>query len=113
MASKIPLPLNLTHCLVQYIKNKKNQRIGVLVAIPDPINHWYRVGWSKCNMWAEPFSKDKALEIAFGRAQANSDFSNMPKSMWNNYYTFVDRCNAYYKIDMPYNVHQSAMLTLS
>jgi len=105
MASKIPLPENLKHCLIQYIKNKQNQRIGVMVAIPDPESHWYSVGWSKCNHWADSFNKEKALDIAFGRAQAHSDMSAMPKSLWGSdlYHKFIDRCDAYFKVDLVEN----------
>lgn len=103
MASKIPLPENLKHCLIQFIKNKQNQRIGVLVAIPDPNAHWYRVGWSACHKYLDTFDREKALAIAFGRAQANSDMSTIPKSLWlsETYHTFMDRCDAYYKEDLP------------
>ena len=101
MATKIPLPQNLKHCLIQFVKNKQNQRVGVLVAIPDPGAHLYRIGYSKCNMWAERFNRERALEIAFGRAQANCDLTKMPKSWLRNglYHQFMDRCDRYYKED--------------
>lgn len=101
MASKIPLPENKNHILVQFIRNKKNQRIGVLVGIPDPENRFYRIGWSQARSHVEKFDKEQGMKIALGRAQANSDMSEMPKSLHLSplYHQFMDRCDAYFKVN--------------
>ena len=97
MANKIPLPENLKHCLIQYIKNKDHQRVGVLVAIPGPNNIGYSLGWSRAHSYMDKFNREHGLDIAFGRAQAMSDLKEMPNSMITEYNKFRDRVDRYYK----------------
>lgn len=50
--------------LVQYVKNKHGQRIGCVVALSE-----HQIGWSLCKVKLDKFSKDKAIQIAKGRAE--------------------------------------------
>ncbi len=48
--------------LVQYVRNRKNQKIGVVVATDKE-----RLGWSLCCK-TDRFDKERGLQIAIGRA---------------------------------------------
>ena len=48
--------------LIQYIRNKNNQPIGVVVAVDK-----YKVGYSLCKK-GDRFDKQRGFEIAVGRA---------------------------------------------
>ena len=51
--------------LVKYVKNKRGQRIGVVVAIARD-----RIGWSKCNFAkGDKFDRDRGKMIASKRAE--------------------------------------------
>jgi len=76
--------------LVKYIKNRKNQKIGVLVAKEKD-----KVGWSLCHK-KDIFDKEKALRIAIGRADVGSN-KEIPNSVFIDYNEFVDRAKRYYK----------------
>jgi len=60
------------HPLIEYVKSGKpgrEERVGVLIAMLHPIERdRVLVGFSKCNMKMDKFSKKIGLQIAFGRA---------------------------------------------
>jgi hypothetical protein len=56
--------------IVQYIRNGRNQRIGVVVAIDAE-----RVGWSVCNK-KDHFDKEKAVRLAVGRAELANELKD-------------------------------------
>lgn len=66
--------------IVQYIRDGRNQRIGVVVAILDADGN-VSIGTSVCNK-KDRFKKDLALEIALGRAEIGSN-STLPVRMVN------------------------------
>jgi hypothetical protein len=53
------------HTLMQWIRDKKNQKVGVLISLGND-----NVGWSKSHSYLEKFNEDKAIAIAFGRAKS-------------------------------------------
>lgn len=51
--------------LLKYVKNRKGQRIGVVLAIGKD-----KIGWSKCNFsMGDKFDREKGRDIALGRAE--------------------------------------------
>lgn len=54
--------------LIEYLRNKKGNRIGVVVAIDKNT-----VGWSLCNS-LDQFDRDKGLYIAIARASKAFDY---------------------------------------
>jgi len=77
--------------LVSYVRNKKREKIGVVVAI-------YRdqVGWSLCRTKLDRFDKDLGLRIAYGRAITGSA-TKPPTTVMKTYNDMMDRSKAYYK----------------
>lgn len=64
--------------LVEFVKNGKHQRVGVVVAIGRN-----KLGWSKYNQKAEmklkkKFDSQLAIKIAIGRAVAARPFTVIP-----------------------------------
>lgn len=84
------------HTVIQYLRNKKGVPYGVLVAVKNPDSR-YRVGYSVCNR-KDRFSKQRALEIAIGRAEVCSDLGPTPHDVAKNLGNFKDRCDKYYKV---------------
>jgi len=70
---------NKTPFLMQYVKNNKHQKIGVIVAVsPD------QVGWSKCHTSiGDKFVKGTGIRIALKRALLNRKHTkdNIPSSI--------------------------------
>ena len=65
--------------LVKYVKNKKGEKIGVLVAVAKN-----RVGWAACNK-LDKFNKELGLSIAMGRAHnPNFNYDSDNKQMSGN-----------------------------
>lgn len=57
--------------LIEYVRNKKREKIGVLVALPS--KNGFSIGWSKCNTSKnDKFDRDLGLILAIGRANLNS-----------------------------------------
>ena len=59
--------------IFEYIRDKKNRKIGVLVALDGG-----QIGWSKCNIKRDKFDKELGLRIATGRAEYGSFRADMP-----------------------------------
>lgn len=62
--------------IIQYIRNKQREKIGVIVAIPNFGKGSFSIGWSKCNMnldqfdWRQGQRKHRwGVELALTRAQ--------------------------------------------
>lgn len=100
--------------IVQYIKDKKG-KLGCLVGLSNAHGE-YSIGWSKFNRSEEigKFDKEKAKEIAIGRALNNTDMfilhtwhgeseymSNFPASFANDINDFMERCERYFHTDNP------------
>lgn len=100
--------MNTNTTICQYVKNKKGNLIGCVAGVNG------KVGWSKCNVKAgDVFNKERALQIAVGRATVNpvklNDFnhllhSNIPHDMHSVIYHFLnDRCPRYFKQNLTSN----------
>lgn len=86
----------------QYIKNSKNQPVGVLLAAADPNTDEVYIGWSKCNTGKERFDHKRGVDIALGRSlsmQGRDYHLNLalPNPIDEHYPDFVDRCHKYFK----------------
>ncbi len=80
--------------ITQYVLNKKNQRMGLMVAFKDKENPVI-VSWSKCKK-TDKFDPQQAMDIALGRIQKNRS-PIVPKSMRGNMMGFMNRAEKYFK----------------
>lgn len=53
--------------IFQYVRNRQNQRVGIVVACSKE-----QVGWSACKK-GDRFNKERGMEIAIGRASVGSE----------------------------------------
>jgi hypothetical protein len=100
------------HSVIQYVRNKKNIPLGVLVAIKTP--EGFRIGYSLCNK-KDRFNKNMALKIAIGRAGFGFELGShhvrgesyptcfddggyAPHPVRKMIPAFYDRCMKYYKV---------------
>jgi len=93
--------------LVQYFRNKRNDKIGCMfayetssIAGSEPaINNLVTIGYSLCNK-NDKFDKRKALHIATARA-VKYDVTRrkqvIPQSMHIDLMKFAERCERYFK----------------
>lgn len=83
--------------LVQYVRGRKNQKVGVVVAIkPDVTKDEVCVGWSLCNAKDE-FDAVRGLEIAIGRAENGGGTSFIPHSVVDEFLGMANRAEKYFK----------------
>ena len=88
--------------LKQFIRNKNNQKIGVLVA--DSVDGQVLVGWSLARRAnreytgasQDEFDVQRGLEVATGRMYMGSK-TEIPNSIRDTYLSFVNRANRYYQ----------------
>lgn len=89
--------------LKKFIRNKKNQKIGVLVA--DCVDGQVLVGWSLARRAGrvrdvfhpqDDFNEVRAMEVATGRMYMGSK-TEIPNSIRDTYLSFVNRANRYYQ----------------
>lgn len=78
--------------LIQYIKDSKQKRIGVMYAYKDDKN--IKIGWSKCNK-LDRFNRERGLEIAIGRAVEGSEVAQ-PRAVRKQLQEFTDRAHRYF-----------------
>jgi hypothetical protein len=83
--------------LVKYLRKKNGTPYGVLVAVKRPDGE-VCVDFSLCNIKKDRFTKQRALEIAYGRA-LNSKQSNrtIPSSISKDIDLFNKRVEKYYR----------------
>lgn len=104
--------IDLENPMVQYIRDKKRNKKGVLVA---GLNKENKVcfGWSVCNMKEDEFDFYEAFKRAQGRAYKNDRYEKkyksfteegdvtfdlpIPVSIKKDVYWFIDRVFKYYK----------------
>ena len=81
-------------CLVKYIKDKRNQKIGVLFAYntPDKV----QITWSKCHKPLDKFDKIHGIAYAIERANRQT-IDKLPRSMVEPFLFFTLRASRYYK----------------
>lgn len=91
----------MEHTLIRYIRNKKGQPRGVVVALRD--NNEVCYGYSICNP-IDPWNKHKGLKIAIARALAREyelpQAENTNKLIMEGYVNLSKRAVNYFK-DLP------------
>jgi hypothetical protein len=81
--------------LIQFARNKKGERVGVVVATL--INNNIRFGWSKVNLsMGDKFDRQRSLEIAVGRAVSGTKEA-LPSSLVSVMENVVERSFRYFK----------------
>jgi hypothetical protein len=84
------------HTVVKYVRNKKGNPIGVLVAVKG--DRGFRIGYSLCRIGLDKFKKETGLKIAFGRADVWGLVpQEIPRDIAKNLPSFLERCKKYYK----------------
>jgi len=85
--------------IFEYIRKRKNGRtfkIGVILGLID--NGVIRVGWSKCNIKKDVFSRDDGLTLAKQRAMGNNIPPTIPPLCTQSQVRkFGARCVRYFK----------------
>lgn len=87
-----------------YLRNRKNQLVGMLVAYKDEDGH-LRIGWSKCKVKMDKFDKEIGFYIALRRAEKREPYKRnthycvkgLPHCVTQVMPKFVERVNKYYK----------------
>ena len=79
----------------QYIR-KNHRRVGVMVAIKD--ENGVHVGWSKCHINKDRFSRERGIMIARTRAVDGSR-KDVPSMIQNDIQQFIFRASRYFKSD--------------
>ena len=91
----------MEHTLIRYIRNKKGQPRGVVVALRD--NNEVCYGYSICNP-IDPWNKHMGLKIAVARALAREyelpQAENTTKQIMEGYVNLSKRAVNYFK-DLP------------
>jgi len=80
--------------LIEYIKDKKNNRRGVLVATKETVG--FSIGWSLCCK-KDKFNREFGQDIAIGRAERNSRMKT-PHSIHDKMVRFHNRAQRYFKV---------------
>lgn len=91
--------------LKQYILNRKNQRIGIVVGFSGDFGTGEKtyVGWSKCNVDSgDKFDKTTAIKIAieravFGTVNGQKNVAFIPQSIESKVSKMEDRVKRYFK----------------
>lgn len=82
--------------LVEYVKNKSGNLVGVVVALKVPNNPAFvGLGWSKCRK-NDLFSKDFGLKIARNRATTGSNVV-IPRTIEQTIFKMKERAGRYFK----------------
>ena len=84
--------------LIEYLKNRKGNRIGVVVARIGGYEKKTQVGigWSLCHSKLDKYDEEKGLNIARGRAKTGTE-DKIPQSMVRPYMKMMDRSNRYFR----------------
>lgn len=95
--------------LIEYVRNRKGQLVGVVVAQKiKPDSPFYGIGWSKCHVGMDTFNKDMGLTIARVRSQEIAWEPNIPSDIKVVYDRMKNRAQKYFKNAR--NIQDSAML---
>ena len=94
--------------LVQYVRSKKGQARGVVVAFRNPRSGEVSIGWSLCNTKAEKFDKTIGLNKAIARSTpltywtsmtGTSETENVPHTVQNVYNRVGERARKFFKVN--------------
>lgn len=78
------------------ILNRKHQRVGVVVAVKDPLTKQVNIGWSLCFSKKDTFDNNLGMTIALGRADHGST-DPVPHSIRGEVNRMIDRAKRYFK----------------
>jgi hypothetical protein len=89
--------------LIQYIRNNKNQRVGVVVATPTTRNMCgWGAGWAMCHKGKDKFDEKVGLSIARTRAIHGLPNKIVPPKIVMPVYTKIcERGAKYFKVEEP------------
>lgn len=85
--------------IIKYVKNKKGQPIGVVLATKT-FDNQFSVGWSLCKINghnADKFDKKFGVQIAAARAKAGYDLKKIPHTIFNHWAEMTHRGAKYFK----------------
>lgn len=85
--------------LVQYVRDKKNRKTGVIIAYMNTIGRpTLRLGWSKCHMKLDEFNKYSGILKAY---DVSTDTKNPPNvhSMNDAIDEMINRARRYFKVE--------------
>ena len=82
-------------CLIEYQRNSKNQKVGVVIAFGE--GSGFRIGYSKCNVTLEKFDKQIGLAKAIQNAYTTWHENEPPNSMRRLIKKMLARSNLYFK----------------
>lgn len=86
--------------LVRYVKNRRGEKVGCVIAKSFPGLKEIYVSGSLCHTKVERFDKETALALAEERAIATAFHGRacpLPHSLTNEVYEMVDRAHRYFK----------------
>lgn len=85
------------YTLITYIRGKKQNPKGVLVAVKKGNQGNFHIGYSMCRK-DDTFNKTMGVKIALGRAETTNleTFTKTPYAIRKNLTDFVQRCERYY-----------------
>lgn len=83
----------------EYIRDKKNRKVGILYANSDEKN--VRISFSKCHTMYDEFDPELGFKIARDRSVKTPENVpkkyNIPFSVQDKLPKFIDRCSRYFK----------------
>ncbi|MAG26111.1 hypothetical protein CMI47_11080 [Candidatus Pacearchaeota archaeon] len=81
--------------ILEYVKNRKGQRVGVFVAAVQADGN-VQIGWSKCHGTKDKWNRERGIEIASRRAKSGTNIS-IPEPLNGKIDDFVERARRYFK----------------
>lgn len=86
------------YTLITYLRDKKRNPIGVLVAVKTSNNGEFNIGYAMCRK-GDRFCKKMGLKIALGRCEHFDApyLETMPYNLKKMMPRFMQRCAKYYK----------------
>ena len=85
-----------TQVIKQYLRDKNNQKIGLLVCLWNEDQDSAVIGWSRCGL-RDTFNVQQAHDIAVGRALLGDSGRNVPYAILFDVFDFMGRCRRYFK----------------
>ena len=88
--------------LIQYVRDKNNHRVGVVVAEkPSLVDKGDGIGWSKCHSRLDKFDKKMGIKIAYGRAISGKQYKEtiIPHDVQQVIKKMKKRAKSYYKCE--------------
>lgn len=85
--------------MLMYLRDKRRQKIGLVVAVPDEEYGIVRIGWAFCHSKKDRFTKERGLNVAKGRANKGTvgPIPLKDTDLILQVRNFIFRCKYYYK----------------